>query len=83
MPGKRHLLTDAEIKIIHSQLPDPVQFANAVEIEIRERCAKICIEAFNQGMLDWRSDGHRYNLGYAHGADECYLAMTGKTLIDD
>lgn len=83
MPGKRYLLTDQEIQAIHSQLPDPVSFANAVEIEVRQRCARVCADVYKDGMYDWKADGHRYNLGYAHGADECYLAMTGKTLLDE
>ena len=83
MPGKRYLLTDEEIKAIHSQLPDPVSFANAVEIEVRERCARVCVDIYKQAILEWKGDGHRFNLGYAHGADECYEAMTGRTLLDD
>lgn len=57
-------------------------FARAIEIESRERCAKICLDVYNRTMAEWRDDGHRYNLGYAHGADECMYAMTGRTVID-
>ena len=90
MPSKKQALTDKEIDAIFAGLHNPEQtpwenwrrFARAIEMESRERCAKICLDVYNRTMAEWRDDGHRYNLGYAHGADECMYAMTGRTVID-
>ena len=90
MPSKKQALTDKEIDAIFAGLHNPTEsplvnwrrFARAIEMESRERCAKICLDVYNRTMAEWRDDSHRYNLGYAHGADECMYAMTGRTVID-
>ena len=87
---KREELTKAEITRLFYGLYDPaesvdvsfIKFARAIEIETREKCAKICNDVYNRSMAEWKDDGHRYNLGYAHGADECMYAMTGRTAIE-
>lgn len=91
MPSKkRKELTKEEIQRLFYGLYDPSvsidvsfhKFARAVEFETRERCASICIDIYNRSMSEWREDSHRYNLGYAHGADECLYAFTGRTFYE-
>jgi hypothetical protein len=91
MPSaKRKELTKEEILKLFYGIYDParsidvnfLQFARAVEFETRECCAKICVEVYNRSFAEWKADGHRYDLGYAHGADECLYAFTGRTVVD-
>jgi hypothetical protein len=86
----KYLIPPEEIDRMVMQLNNPAEdgitniyrLARAIEMETRERCAKVCVDVYNRAMAEWKDDGHRYNLGYAHGADECIYTMTGRTIID-
>lgn len=79
MPSKT--FKEKEIRVMIRGLTDPIEIARIIEIETRARCAAICEEIYQRSMRDWRDDNCRFNLGYAHGADECCFEMTGKTFI--
>lgn len=55
---------------------------NNVEEETIQKCVNICEEVYQRSMRDWRDDNCRFNLGYAHGADECVYKMTGRSFIE-
>jgi hypothetical protein len=76
MPVKS--LTEKEIRVIIRGVENPVDIARIIEIETRVRCAAICEDVYKRSMKEWKGDGHRYNLGYAHGADECVFNMIGR-----
>jgi hypothetical protein len=59
-----------------------ILLAQALEAETVQKCVNICEKVYQKSMKEWRDDNNRYNLGYAHGADECVYAMSGKTLIE-
>lgn len=80
MAGQK-TLTNKEIVEIIRGVTDPIDIAKVIEVETRKRCAAICEEIYQRSMRDWKDDNCRFNLGYAHGADECCYAMTGKTFI--
>lgn len=88
---RRKELTEQELEKLWYGVYDPAKtdqinrrnFARAIEFESRERCAQICIEIYYRSMDEWRKDNHRYNLGYAHGADECLYAFTGRTFYGE
>jgi hypothetical protein len=91
MPSKkRKELTKEEITRLFYGIYDHEQsidvnfhrFARAIEFETRECCAKICVDIYYRSFAEWKDDGNRYNLGYAHGADECLYAFTGRTVIE-
>lgn len=74
-------LKEKEIRVIIGGLTDPIQIAKVIEAEVRHRCASICEDVYQRSMKEWRDDDCRFNLGYAHGADECCFEMIGKTFI--
>jgi hypothetical protein len=80
MPSKT--LKEKEIRVMTRGLTDPVDIAKIIETETRMRCAAICEDIYKRSMKEWRGDNHRYNLGYAHGADECVFQMTGRGLSE-
>lgn len=92
MPPKKpkYLIAEEDVDRMVLMLNNPAddgitnirRLARAIEMEARERCARICVDVYNRAMAEWKDDGHRYNLGYAHGADECIHTMTGKTIVD-
>lgn len=75
-------LKEKEIRVIIGGATDPIEIAKIIEAEVRHRCAAICEEIYQKSMKEWKGDNNRYNLGYAHGADECCFAMTGKTFVE-
>jgi hypothetical protein len=87
---KRKELTQKEIEVLFYGIYDPekpveenfYRFARAVEFETRECCAYICLDVYKRSFAEWKDDNNRYNLGYAHGADECLYAFTGRTIVD-
>jgi hypothetical protein len=58
-----------------------ILLAQAVEIETIQRCVNICEGIYQKSMREWKDDNNRYNLGYAHGADGCIYAISGKSVI--
>jgi hypothetical protein len=90
MPNKRNELKKEEIAKLFYGIYDPSKsteenfqkFARAVEFETRECCANICLDVYKRSFAEWKDDNNRYNLGYAHGADECLFAFTGRTIVD-
>jgi hypothetical protein len=58
-----------------------ILMVKVIEQETIHNCVNICEQVYKRSIKEWKDDNHRYNLGYAHGADECIFQMSGKTLI--
>ncbi len=72
------LAKQCNVNIVDDQL---ILLAQAIEIETIQKCVNICEGIYQKSMREWKDDANRYNLGYAHGADACIYAMSGKSPI--